>query len=222
MKMFWLRAFRVMATAYLRNIFQGLPLKHSNQHHTAPTFDWEHSTSYRTSFFDLDMNVHMNNARYLNFGDFGRIDFLVRSHLLKALCKDKGQFVMAGAHTRFRRSLAFLQKFTVTTSYLGHDSEWFYFCHDFRDQSDHVVCSCISRACAVVNRKMIDIPKFLEKHNIGFLDISIPEHMIKHLRQWDHFDDWSYDFIKNRDYKKCGDDQQDKQEKHEEKNPKIF
>lgn len=64
---------------------------------------------------DLDLNVHMNNGRYLSCADIGRMDLLVRSGLLRMVAKHGWRPIMSGVSIRYRRELKPFQKFTIET-----------------------------------------------------------------------------------------------------------
>lgn len=64
---------------------------------------------------DLDLNVHMNNGRYLACADIGRLDLLVRSGLLRMVWKHGWRPIMSGVTIRFRRELKLFQRFAVET-----------------------------------------------------------------------------------------------------------
>lgn len=75
---------------------------------------------------DIDVYGHLNNGRYLTLMDLGRCEVLVRTGLLD-LWGSRGWLPVAGSATaRFRRSLGFLQAFTLISRVLAWDEKWFY------------------------------------------------------------------------------------------------
>lgn len=75
---------------------------------------------------DLDLNVHMNNARYLSLMDLGRTDLIIRTGLHKPMLRGRWQAVIGGATVRYRRPLAPFRRFTLTTRLLFWDDRWLY------------------------------------------------------------------------------------------------
>jgi len=75
---------------------------------------------------DLDLNMHMNNARYLSLMDLGRVDLICRSDLLRVIAAKRWQAVIGGAMVRFRWPLTLFQSFTLSSRILGWDERWFY------------------------------------------------------------------------------------------------
>ncbi len=75
---------------------------------------------------DLDVQMHMNNGRYLSLMDLGRIDLLVRSGFLHE-ARLRGWYPLVGAATiEYRRPLRVLQRYSLMTKLLGWDERWFY------------------------------------------------------------------------------------------------
>ncbi|HXG29699.1 MAG TPA: thioesterase family protein [Nevskiales bacterium] len=94
---------------------------------------------------DLDMNVHMNNGRYFTAADIGRLDWWLRTGVMKkALARGWGP-VAGDANGRFSRSLQPFEKFAVHTRLIGWDSKWLFKEHRFVSQSGQVVAVIVVR-----------------------------------------------------------------------------
>ena len=76
---------------------------------------------------DLDINLHMNNGRYLTLMDLGRFDMMVRAGLWRPAWKHRWRPLLGSAMIRFRRSLGPLQKFQLRTRLVCWDERWFVF-----------------------------------------------------------------------------------------------
>jgi acyl-CoA thioesterase FadM len=81
---------------------------------------------FRTWPFDLDLNGHMNNGRYLSIMDLGRLDLMVRLGLMKTVLKKKWMPVLSAATIRYRMPLNPFQKFKLQTRVVWWDDKWFY------------------------------------------------------------------------------------------------
>jgi len=81
---------------------------------------------FRTWPFDLDLNGHMNNGRYLSIMDLGRLDLMVRLGLMKTVLKQKWMPVLSAATIRYRMPLDPFQKFRLETRVVWWDEKWFY------------------------------------------------------------------------------------------------
>ena len=81
---------------------------------------------------DLDVQMHMNNGRYLSLMDLGRIDLLVRSGFWRE-AQRRGWFPLVGASAiEYRRPLRAFERYQLTTRVLGWDERWFYVEQSFR------------------------------------------------------------------------------------------
>lgn len=75
---------------------------------------------------DLDVNMHLNNGRYLTLMDLGRLDLLVRVGALSTVLRRRWMPVLGGATIRFRRSIGPFERFTLATRILCWDDKWVY------------------------------------------------------------------------------------------------
>lgn len=81
---------------------------------------------FRTWPHDLDLNLHMNNGRYLTLMDLGRMQLLARAGLL-AKVVSRGWMPMIGeVQMRWRRALAPFQAFELRTRLVSWDEKWFF------------------------------------------------------------------------------------------------
>lgn len=78
---------------------------------------------------DLDVNMHMNNGRYLTIMDLGRMDLIARTGLWPVMKARKWFPVVASAKITFRRSINVFQTFELTTQVIGWDEKWLYIEH---------------------------------------------------------------------------------------------
>ena len=67
---------------------------------------------------DLDVNLHMNNGRYLTVMDIGRFDFIMRMGLMRTARKNRWMPVLSASKVRFRRELRLFQRFTLESRIL--------------------------------------------------------------------------------------------------------
>tara|TARA_R110000868_G_scaffold190862_1_gene434770 strand:+ start:69192 stop:69653 length:462 start_codon:yes stop_codon:yes gene_type:complete len=74
---------------------------------------------------DMDINIHMNNARYLSMMDLGRIHHMCRCGLMRKIIKYKWMPVVGKIEIRYIKPIDAFQKYTLRTEILGHDSKYF-------------------------------------------------------------------------------------------------
>jgi acyl-CoA thioesterase FadM len=80
---------------------------------------------------DLDLNIHVNNGRYLVLADIGRIHWFVRSGVLKVALQQKAFPVIGDAIAKFRHDLKLFQTFEIRTRLIGWDPKWGFIEHRF-------------------------------------------------------------------------------------------
>ncbi|KAB1258206.1 Protein THEM6 [Camelus dromedarius] len=103
----------------------------------------EQSYAGRVLPSDLDLLLHMNNARYLREADVARAAHLARCGVLGALRSLGARAVLAASCARYRRSLRLLEPFEVRTRLLGWDDRAFYLEARFISLRDGFVCALV-------------------------------------------------------------------------------
>lgn len=74
---------------------------------------------FRVMPHDLDPSLHMNNGRYLQIMDLGRLDLLMRSGLGGAVWRQGWTPVANAAAVRFRRELRLFDRYRLETRVVG-------------------------------------------------------------------------------------------------------
>lgn len=80
---------------------------------------------------DLDINLHVNNGRYLALADIGRIHWFVRTGTLQLARRQDAFPVVGDAIAKFRRDLRLFQSFEIHTRLLGWNDRWGFLEHRF-------------------------------------------------------------------------------------------
>ena len=75
---------------------------------------------------DIDINLHMNNARYLNIMDYARTHLLARTRLLEHIIHSRWQPLVGAVWITYRRSLPLFSGFQLTSRLACWDERWFY------------------------------------------------------------------------------------------------
>jgi acyl-CoA thioesterase FadM len=82
--------------------------------------------NFRVLPHDLDLNMHMNNGRYLTIMDLGRMDLMMRSGMFGKIRENGWMPVLGSANIRYRLPLNPFQKYTLETKLCGWNDKWFY------------------------------------------------------------------------------------------------
>jgi acyl-CoA thioesterase FadM len=75
---------------------------------------------------DIDINLHLNNARYLNVMDFGRMHLLARTQILNHVIRSRWTPLVGAVWMTYRRSLPLFSRFTLASRLVCWDERWFY------------------------------------------------------------------------------------------------
>ena len=75
---------------------------------------------------DIDLNMHMNNARYLSIMDYARMHLLARIRLLEHIIRSRWQPLVGAVWVTYRRPLPVFSRFTLTSRLVCWDEKWFY------------------------------------------------------------------------------------------------
>jgi len=94
---------------------------------------------------DVDLFMHMNNARYLRATEFGRIFYSLRVGLDIAVKNLSALVVLTATTMRYRRELRLFQSYTLRTSIVYWTNSDVYFEHRFETGPDSFV-NCVSYA----------------------------------------------------------------------------
>ena len=123
---------------------------------------------------DLDINIHMNNARYLSVMDLGRVDWIIRSGVWKLMRNEGMAPVVGGAMVRYRRSLLPFQNYELRTRLLGWDERWIYV-EQAMVRGDGIACVAVQRAGFTKGGRLVTPVELAQKLHYKGPDIPAPE-----------------------------------------------
>lgn len=106
---------------------------------------------------DLDINLHMNNGRYLTICDLNRVDLFIRTGLLKSMRKRKWFPVIAEHTMTYKKSLHLFEHFTAELEVTHWDDKYFYMTHTFSN-AERVIASGTSKG-AIRSRTAVIKPE---------------------------------------------------------------
>ena len=75
---------------------------------------------------DCDLNLHLNNGRYLTFMDLARVHFMAQAGLLVPVWRQRWLPVLSAAEMSFIRPIRPFQRFEIVTRLLTWDEKYFY------------------------------------------------------------------------------------------------
>ena len=104
------------------------------------------TTPFKVLPHDLDLNLHLNNGRYLQLADLGRLGWLMRTGIAPLALRNGWNGVLGGVSIQFRRELKLWDRGEVASRLLGWDERWFYLEHRFRTAEGRPVAIAMARA----------------------------------------------------------------------------
>jgi len=75
---------------------------------------------------DCDVNLHMNNGRYLTFMDLARVNLIVQIGLMRLLFRKRWAPIVAAAEMNFIRPIRPFSVFEIVSRVLTWDDKYFY------------------------------------------------------------------------------------------------
>lgn len=97
---------------------------------------------------NIDINLHMNNGRYLTICDLTRVDLFIRTGLVKAMRRNNWMPVVAEHTMTYKKSLNVFQKYQVHMEVIDWDEKAFNMTHTFT-VGDRIVATGTSRGVIV-------------------------------------------------------------------------
>jgi acyl-CoA thioesterase FadM len=145
---------------------------------------------------DLDLNIHMNNGRYLTIMDLGRIHLMIRAGIVPRMIKMGWKPVIAAATVRFRRALSPFERFTLDTRVIGWDDRWIYIEQRFIGRDKRVKAIGLVKAAFTDAAGMVHPERFFALAPDGNLSRPVPVSpaLNDYVRDWDKMlGDWPAD-----------------------------
>lgn len=115
------------------------------------------SLNLRAGLFDIDINLHLNNANYLKFMDRGRFEHAVVTGLFKQMLTSRCRLVVANTEVSYVRELLPYQPFWLRTRLLGWDEKYCYY--DQRFEVNHRLHTHALVRCVALHEKNIITPQ---------------------------------------------------------------
>ncbi|MGC2165867.1 MAG: acyl-CoA thioesterase [Gallionella sp.] len=95
---------------------------------------------------DIDINMHMNNGRYLTICDLNRVDLFLRTGLMKAMFKRNWIPVIAEHTMVYKKPLGLFAGFDVKLELTRSDEKYFYMTHVFTSNG-RIMAEGTSKGC---------------------------------------------------------------------------
>ena len=129
---------------------------------------------------DLDVNIHMNNGRFLSVMDLGRFDLSFRTQLGRVMLRHRWRALVGGVTIRYRRSLDPFEAYELHTRILGWDAKWFFLEQRFLKQGGDLAAEGVVRALFRGREGNVPIAEVLSQMGYEGPALEVPES----IRRW--------------------------------------
>lgn len=137
------------------------------------------SVESRVGLLDLDINLHLNNAKYLKFMDRSRLEHAVCTGLLDKMIRARCNQVVANTEIAYVRELRPYQEFWVRTHILGWDEKYVYYDQRFESQGK-LHTHALLRVINMYGGKSISPQSVQELTGLNLSSPALPEY----VEQW--------------------------------------
>lgn len=128
----------------------------------------------RVGLTDIDLNLHLNNAKYLKYMDLARLENLLSTGMMWRFLRERVNPIITNTEISYIRELRTWQPFSVSAQFLGFDEKYLYF--EQRFMSDGKLCThAFTRfACVHKGRAQPAMPT-LERLGVHEASPALPE-----------------------------------------------
>lgn len=120
----------------------------------------------RVRLTDCDMNLHVNNGRFLSLMDIGRIDHAGRSGLIDLFRRTGWNAVAGGVTIRFRRELRLGARYVLRTRCIGWDERWSFWEQSFERLDGQLAARAYAKVAVLDgDRQRLDSARVM--HELG-------------------------------------------------------
>ena len=139
----------------------------------------ESRVAFRVLPNDCDINLHMNNGRYLSFMDLGRVHLVAQMGLLRVIFRRRWRAALGAAEINFIRAIAPFEKFDLVTRLVTWDDKYAYM--EQRFEVDGALCAhAFVKGLFLEGRRRVESATVLAE--LGYSEA--PPAMPQELRIW--------------------------------------
>ena len=104
------------------------------------------TSRFRVLPHDIDINLHLNNGRYMQIIDVNRMEYLLRIGVIDIVRKQRWKPILGSATIQFRRELRLWDEALASTRLIGWDDRWTYLEHRIDTPDGKPVAIAMARA----------------------------------------------------------------------------
>jgi len=123
-----------------------------------------HEVSLRVMPWHLDLNFHVNNAKYFSYCNQARFVFMLDTKILSFIFRRKFIPVIKKMEVQYLKSLMLFQKFKIITSLVEVQKGFLLLEHQIIDNSGALVARVKCQVCLLKKNEYIDHEKLFENY----------------------------------------------------------
>lgn len=132
------------------------------------------SIDRRVGLTDIDLNLHLNNAKYLKYMDLARLENMLANGMMWKFIRSNTRPIITNTEIAYIRELRTWQPFSVSARILGYDDKYIY--SEQRFMSDGKLCThAFTRFACVYKGRARPAPEVLAHVGITEPSPSLPE-----------------------------------------------
>ncbi|KAL9655971.1 hypothetical protein ABK040_007592 [Willaertia magna] len=145
----------------------------------------EHEYYITVTPYDIDLNLHLNNAQYLSFMEHARFHMSLTHYNLFNRTRKAGMgWVVGGASFQFRRSAGLFERVKIVTKFAAADERWLYFEQNFFVKNKFIGRG-IARVCCFDKKGAVSSERFFKE--ICKVNVEDLEERFR-MKKEDHYD----------------------------------
>ncbi|MES2669619.1 MAG: acyl-CoA thioesterase [Pseudomonadota bacterium] len=128
---------------------------------------------------DIDINMHMNNGRYMTITDLFMIELCLRAGILVPAMKMGWKPMLGGSLVVYKKQLATFDRYTAEFRICCWEENWTYFEFAFLNSAGEVVVTGYSKGAWVGRRGLVPNTVVEEKLGIAPNTTAIPDAIMR-------------------------------------------
>jgi len=123
---------------------------------------------------DLDINLHMNNGRYLTVVDLLLMEYFVRSGFARTMLRLRWRPMLGGAVITYRRGLQPFQSYRLRFAIIAADDHWNYMRFEFLREDGSLCAAGLTKGAVVGRNGLVSNVESYAQMGLEFIAAPLP------------------------------------------------
>ena len=148
--------------------------------HAAPTVPATQAVTseFRVLPHDIDINLHLNNGRYLQLIDLNRAEWLIRTGIWAVIRRNRWKPVLGSVAVQYHRELRLWDVAHIETRLLGWDSRWTYLEHRVLNKAGRSMALSLAKAGFRSEGRWVDPERLRAQLPYELNPLMLPEYAV--------------------------------------------